>query len=222
MRNYLMRLINSPRWQFIRPWLRPYLTSGGPQEQWARIILNKETKKIVSSLNPENLSALEISGDTWNTPGLFGKYRSVDYPDYDVCAGALEEQFDLIIVEQVFEHLLWPYRAGKNVYQMLAPGGKFIISTPFMLCIHNHPVDCTRWTEVGIKYFLAECGFPLEDIQTGSWGNKACVKANLKRWQIYQPWLHSLSNEPEFPITVWAVATKPETQRASKNEGHRS
>jgi SAM-dependent methyltransferase len=208
MRNYLRRLMHSPRWQFLRRWIGPYILSGGPHDQWLRIVMNQETERLVRGLDPSRLSALEVSGDNWNRPGLFRKYRSVDYPEYDVCAGVLEERFDLILADQVFEHLLWPYRAGKNVYQMLNPGGWFLVSTPFLLKIHNHPVDCSRWTETGMKYLLAECGFPLDKVQTGSWGNRACVKANFKRWQIYQRWRHSLKNEPEFPIAVWALAQK--------------
>jgi hypothetical protein len=208
MRNYLLRLMHSPRWKFLRPVIGPHLLSGSPQEQWLRIVLNRETRRIVDGLEPQKLSVLEISGDSWNKPNYFKKFRAVDYPEYDVTAGVLEEQFDLIIAEQVFEHLLWPYRAGKNVYSMLNEGGHFLISTPFMLRIHNHPVDCSRWTETGMKYFLAECGFPLENVQTGSWGNRDCVKANFNRWQIYQSWKHSLKNDPDFPIVVWALAKK--------------
>lgn len=208
MRNYLRRLMHSPRWQFLRPWIGPYVLNGNPNEQWLRVVLNEETQRIVRGLNPGTLSALEISGDTWKQPGLFREYRSVDYPEYDVCAGTLPERYDLIIAEQVFEHLLWPYRAGRNVYEMLKPGGWFLVTTPFLLKIHNHPVDCSRWTETGMKYFLAECCFPLEKVQTGSWGNQACVKANFKRWQIFQRWRHSLKNDPEFPIVVWALAQK--------------
>ncbi|HVL15177.1 MAG TPA: methyltransferase domain-containing protein [Gemmata sp.] len=208
MRNYLLRLMHSPRWQFLRRWIGPYLLNGGPYEQWLRIVMNRETERLVHGLNPSRLSALEVSGDNWNKPGLFRQYRSVDYPEYDVCDGVLDERFDLILADQVFEHLLWPYRAGKNVYEMLNPGGWFLVSTPFLLKIHNHPVDCSRWTETGMKHLLAECGFPLEKVQTGSWGNRACVKANLKRWQIYQRWRHSLKNEPDFPVVVWALAQK--------------
>ena len=63
---------------------------------------------------------------------------------------------------------------------------------------------------MGFKYFLAECGFPLEAIRTGSWGNSSCVKANLKRnWVRYRKHIHSLRNEPKLPYVVWALARKP-------------
>lgn len=179
-----------------------------PSINWSRVVMLQETEKLVSELQPSELKVLEISGTHWQKAG-FKEYKTANYPEYDVCEVSLQETFDLIIAEQVFEHLLWPYRAGKNVYQMLNPGGHFLISTPFLVRIHNYPIDCSRWTETGLKYFLAECGFPLEHITTGSWGNRACIKANWSHWVTYRPiLLHSLKNEPDFPYTVWALAQK--------------
>ncbi|WP_242034243.1 class I SAM-dependent methyltransferase [Richelia sinica] len=170
--------------------------------------MQQETRKLVEGLQPSQLKVLEISGNYWEKTG-FKEYKAIHYPEYDICETVLPKTFDLIIADQVFEHLLWPYRAGKNVYQMLNPGGYFLISTPFLVRIHNYPIDCSRWTEIGLKYFLAECGFPLETTQTGSWGNRACIKANWRDWVIYRPiFLHSLKNEPDFPYCVWALTQK--------------
>ena len=169
--------------------------------------MRKSCCSIVEQLLPEELSVLEISGDYFRNM-CFKSNRAVHFPDFDLCAGILPETFDLIIAEQVFEHLLWPYRAARNVYQMLAPGGYFLLSTPFLVRIHKYPTDCTRWTEVGLKYFLAECGFPLEHIRTYSWGNRACIKANFAEWVRFRRNIHSLANEPEFPYHVWALARK--------------
>ena len=179
-----------------------------PSLYWARIVMDRETRKLVQSIQPRQLSVLEISGDGWGRREQFKTYRAVDYPEFDICESALGEQFDLIIAEQVFEHLQWPYRAGKHVYQMLRARGHFLITTPFLVRVHKQPYDCSRWTETGIRYFLAECGFDLERIQTGSWGNRACVRANFLHWAPYRPGRHSLHNEPNFPVAVWAFAQK--------------
>jgi len=175
--------------------------------QWGRIVMNQETDRLIRSLDWQHASALEISGQKWEGFG-FRTYRSIGFPDYDVCAGTLDEKFDIIIVEQVFEHLLWPYRATRNVFQMLNHDGALLVTTPFLVKIHNSPVDCSRWTEVGLRHLLAEGGFDIDRIETGSWGNRACVRSNWWKWTIYQPWLHSLNNEPEFPFHVWALARK--------------
>jgi SAM-dependent methyltransferase len=177
-------------------------------KQWARIVMDRELESFVSTLDIASLSALEISGMKWAGFG-FKEYRSVSYAEYDVCGGPYEDHhFDVIIAEQVLEHVLWPYRAVKNVNEMLRPGGVFVVSTPFMLRVHNCPIDCSRWTELGMKYLLAEGGFRLDRIQTGSWGNRKCVISNFRRWTNWTTWLHSLDNEPAFPVVVWAMARK--------------
>lgn len=174
---------------------------------WARTVLYRECFKLVQELKPSEMDVLEISaGKIWQPLG-FKSYTEANFPEFDICSMALPKQFDLVIADQVFEHLLWPYRAGKNVYEMTKPGGHFLVTTPFLIKVHEVPVDCSRWTELGMKHLLAECGFTIEKIQTGSWGNRACVKANFNNW-ARRGWFNSLVNEPEFPVSVWALATK--------------
>jgi SAM-dependent methyltransferase len=181
----------------------------GKWARWSRIVMERETRRLVGELNPRPADVLELSGTDWSDYG-FARYRSVQFPAYDVCNGPLPERFDLVIAEQVFEHVLWPYRAGRNVLEMLRPGGHFLITTPFLVKIHHWPVDCSRWTELGLKHLLAECGFELETVRTGSWGNRQCVLAHFEasRPLTYRQGKHSLDNEPEFPHHVWALARK--------------
>lgn len=175
---------------------------------WARVVMYEKCFEFIHSLGPQRLDVLEISaGPLWRQSFQFRSYTATQYPEFDICAQRLDREFDLIIADQVFEHLRWPYKAGKNVFSMLRPGGHFIIAVPFLLKIHEGPVDCTRWTEIGLGHFLQECGFVADLVKTGSWGNRACVKANFNRWRRYG-WYRSLANEPEFPVMVWACAQK--------------
>ncbi|MDJ0571724.1 MAG: hypothetical protein QNJ53_22145 [Pleurocapsa sp. MO_192.B19] len=187
--------------------IKPLMSSLGYDfDNWVRTIMNHECSKLLNELNPAQLNALEISGHKWSQIG-FKSFTEVHYPEFDICKDCLPKTFDVIIADQIFEHLLWPYRAGKNVYEMLEPGGYFLITTPFLIRVHDFPIDCSRWTELGLKYFLAECGFPLEQIKTNSWGNRTCVKANFKKW-AHQGWFRSQHNELNFPVSVWALAQK--------------
>lgn len=169
--------------------------------------MNERCEQLVGALDFAAMDALELSGSNWREFG-FKSYRNVDFPAFDICNESLPDTFDIIIAEQVFEHLLWPYRAGRNVFSMLRPGGYFLVSTPFLYRVHNFPVDCSRWTEIGLKHLLAECGFDLESMQSGSWGNRRCVKAYFKGYIPFNRLVHSLRNEPEFPIHVWALARR--------------
>jgi SAM-dependent methyltransferase len=196
--------------EFRRSRLRSLLNRAGfDTTDWVRVVMYQRCFDFIRSLGPENLNALEISaGPQWKRAFKFRSFNETQFPEFDICSQALDRQFDLIIADQIFEHLPWPHRAGRNVFKMLTPGGWFIIATPFLLRVHKVPIDCYRWTEQGLKFLLQDCGFPEENIKTDSWGNRACLKANLKRWRRYG-WFRSLKNEPDYPVVVWAFAQKP-------------
>ena len=101
---------------------------------WMRIVMYRQCFAFIRDLGPERLDVLEISGGPqWKREFDFRSYTTTSYPDFDVCSETLPERFDLIIADQVFEHLKWPYRAGKNVLTMLKPGGRFIVTVPFLV-----------------------------------------------------------------------------------------
>ena len=181
--------------------------SDEPSKQWLRVVMNDSVDQLIASMSTKEISVFEVSGSRLKGAG-FKSYKVGEYPEFDICSDTLDEQFDLIIAEQVFEHLLYPHRAAKNIYKMLKPGGCFIVSTPFLVRYHPQPNDCTRWTETGLRYFLEDCGFPLGGIQTGSWGNRSCVIGNLFFWVSYKKLLHSLKNDPYYPVVVWGVARR--------------
>ena len=199
---------------FVRPRvrlkarLRAALHSVGyDTADWMRIIMYRRCFAFLRTLGPERLDVLEISGGPqWIREFTFSSHTGTSFPGFDICAETLPGRFDVIIADQVFEHLRWPYRAGRNVLTMLKPGGHFIITVPFLVRVHNSPTDCSRWTEEGLSCFLQECGFEAGQISTDSWGNRACLKANLTTWR--KRGLGSLTNEPEYPLVVWAFAKK--------------
>jgi SAM-dependent methyltransferase len=190
---------------------RRYLTkfkkaAGWREDQWARVIYIDEWKRFLSALPLKSLTALEISPGSvshWRDIG-FGSYEAASYPDFDITQQTLPRTFDVIIAEQVFEHLSRPYDAARNVHEMLRPEGIFLIATPFLVRIHSHPGDYTRWSVQGLEGFLRAAGF---DPQVRAWGNRRCVVANFTKWPAYG-WRRDLRNESDFPIVVWAACTK--------------
>lgn len=181
-----------------------------------RVVPRREIDKLLKTLPIEKMRALEISGKYFGQLN-FKTYETVNYPEFDICTGVLPRKFDIIIADQVFEHVVWPYRAGRNVYEMLESNGYFLMITPFLQKIHNFPVDCSRWSETGMQYFLAECGFPLDQIIIDSWGNKQVARANISRrrmwgFPLYNPLIHrNLKNDRIFPVQVWGLARKTPT-----------
>ena len=181
-------------------------------EHWIRYPTYKIIKKEILRLNPEKLNALEISaGEYWKNNYKFKSFESLNYPNYDICGNLeLSKKYDLIIADNVWEHLKYPYRATKNVYSLLNKNGYFLIIVPFLVRIHKVPIDCTRWSPEGLKYFLHDCGFKFENIKTDSWGNKDCVISNLRKDNTWTRigFHKNLKNDKVFPVQAWAIAKK--------------
>jgi SAM-dependent methyltransferase len=184
-------------------------------DHWCRIIMNFATQELISRLDTDNMSALEISGSRWkNWP--FKNYTSIYYPGFDILSDVIfnthshdgDVRFDIIILEQVLEHIAKPQIALKNIYSMLKDDGYILLTVPFLLRIHGCPNDYSRWSEQGIISLLSDSKFLEKKITSGSWGNRDCLIANLDSWPKFDPGKHSLENEPNFPVVVWALAQK--------------
>ena len=173
---------------------------------WVRVVAYRECHDWITALGSERLDTLEIApGHYWrNLP--FKSYKTVDFPEFDVCNDVLPDRFDLIIADQVFEHVHRPWAAARNVHKMLRPGGHFLCIVPFLLKVHGYPDDCTRWTENGLRHLLADAGFREDGIRSGSWGNRSCAIANFRHgWRLYG-FGRTLRHEGDFPVMSWALA----------------
>jgi SAM-dependent methyltransferase len=181
-----------------------------PLEQWQRIPLNGAVDAHLASLGSGELRAAEISGDTHAGRG-WREYESLMYPAFDICAPVAEPgRFDVVICEQVLEHVPDPFGAARNLCELCAPGGRVVVSTPFLIRIHELPMydmrDYWRFTPRGLRTLLERGGLEVDEV--GSWGNRDCVVGNFDRWPGYR-WWHSLRNEPDLPVQVWAFAHRP-------------
>ncbi len=181
----------------------------GP-EQWQRVVLNAEVDAHIRSLGPAGLSAAEISGAGRAGHG-WRQFTSLDYPEFDLCA-PLEGRgtYDVVICEQVIEHVVDPWAAVRNLRGLCRPGGHVIVSTPFLIRVHELPAygmpDFWRFTPRGLRTLVESSGLVVD--QVGQWGNRSCVLGNFDTWPAYRRW-HSLRNEPDLPVQVWAFAHNP-------------
>jgi SAM-dependent methyltransferase len=174
---------------------------------WQRAVLNQAVDAQIASLDPNRCVAAEISGAA-HAGKPWKEYVSLMYPEFDVCA-PLEDprRYDVVICEQVLEHVPDPWAAVSNLRAMCTPGGHLIVSTPFLVRVHELPLfamgDYWRFTPRGLRTLLESAGLDVETVD--SWGNRACVIGNFGRWAARRPW-HTMRNEPDFPVQVWAFA----------------
>jgi len=198
-----------------RPKPRLIPASAPPIERvpWRRVVMEREVRAFFASLPYRDLDVVEIGGHAWSeAASSFRSYRSLDAPPYAPPREPLERNScGLVIFEHALERTRRPRQALAHAFAMLRPGGSLVVNTGFLLKLQAP--DLCRWTEDGLRVLLEEAGFT--SIDTGSWGNRQCLAADLQPgldWTGYDPAVHSLENEPQFPLAVWAFARKPATR----------
>jgi SAM-dependent methyltransferase len=99
------------------------------------------------------------------------EHVGVDHPgsphaltSVDVLADAYEiplesASFDTILMSEVLEHLERPTDALTECHRLLRPGGKLILSTPFIWTLHEEPRDFYRYSPYGLRYLAERAGF---------------------------------------------------------------
>ena len=69
-----------------------------------------------------------------------------------------DNNFDLILLLDVLEHVLNPVNVINELKRLLKPGGSLIVSVPFMYREHETPNDFVRYTSFGIKRLFESMG----------------------------------------------------------------
>lgn len=185
----------------------------GPKDgqHWVRVTMDRAIDDTLRVLQPPTCDAIEVSG-TAHASRPWRSYMSVQYPEFDLLAPTSVGEFDVVLCEQVLEHIRDPTLGVAALASLCRPGGHVIITTPFMLRIHPSPEDLWRFTPDGLAHLAANAG--LEVAETGSWGNTLCIVANRRRWVVYRPWHRlfrqlTLTNDPLSPQVVWLIARRP-------------
>ena len=176
------------------------------RDQWLRQTMYEHVDAFFAALPPDQNDAVEVSGTFYdNHP--WRSYEQRHFPEFDLCnPSPITRRFDVVICDQVLEHVVDPNRAVATLADLCTPGGYVVVGVPFLVRVHPAPDDYWRFTADGLRVLLERAG--LEVVELRSWGNRHCVNANFFAWAKKPAWA-SNANEPDFPVTVWAIARRP-------------
>lgn len=127
--------------------------------------------------------------------GLFAHcdYRTHDWPNSphtgaqsaDVVADIAQlpladGELDAVVCTEVLEHVRNPAAALQELRRVLAPGGRILITVPFVGELHEEPFDFQRFTSYGLQAHLEDAGFVAVDVQplSGWWTTFSQVLRN--------------------------------------------
>jgi SAM-dependent methyltransferase len=69
-----------------------------------------------------------------------------------------DETFDMVMSQEVFEHIPDPYNSLREVARVMKFGAKFYLQLPFIIGFHGIPHDYWRFTKSGIREFATTGG----------------------------------------------------------------
>ena len=70
-----------------------------------------------------------------------------------------EDEYDSVLCNQVLEHVFNPDEFLSEIKRVLKPGGRLLLTGPFVWDEHEQPHDYARYSSFGLKALLDKNGF---------------------------------------------------------------
>lgn len=92
------------------------------------------------------------------------------YPETDLAVDLVEicpfntGSFDLVVLANVIEHVYEYRQLVSRCASLLKPGGRLLITVPFLLKLHQEPVDYHRYTHYALLQLAEENGLVAEQL----------------------------------------------------------
>jgi SAM-dependent methyltransferase len=84
---------------------------------------------------------------------------------------------DCVLLSEVLEHVPRPENLLREAARVLRPGGRVLLTVPFMAPLHQLPYDYWRFTHEGLRRMLADAGLETEWIAPR--GNAASAAGSM-------------------------------------------
>lgn len=156
--------------------------------------------------------------------GILGNHRMEHvlgtYPEFDIHHLRIHsDSFDILIADQVLEHVERPWVATEEIFRVLKSGGIAVVATPGLYPIHPSPLDCWRIMPDGYKVLFPTSKW--EHVRLQMWGNQHRVgyeylynggfpygpPTTSVSQAMKQPY-YSAESDKRCPLMVWWIGKK--------------
>lgn len=108
--------------------------------------------------------------------------------------------FDAVLCNQVLEHVFNPEEFVAEIERVLKPGGKLLLTVPFVWDEHEQPWDYARYSSFGLKALLEKKGFRIISHR------KLRADASVL-FQLANAYLFKLTQDWPRPVNLLFTAT---------------
>jgi SAM-dependent methyltransferase len=186
-------------------------------QQFIRYTYYCEIKRWISEglvMDGDQTRIIEFGGSNGVIPAMFSKANytvAPNWPEVDIqdLRQYEADTFDIVIIDQILEHVADPKKAVSEIRRVLKSGGVCVCATPFLIRIHGHYGDYWRFTELGLKQVFSE----YSKIEVFAWGNRRTIATTLYLgwldcWETRRRLRAALHNESQWPIHFLTRAVK--------------
>jgi SAM-dependent methyltransferase len=137
------------------------------------------TKPYQALFSVEKYIGLDIDSDSSRMRAIADYfYDGATFPFSD-------EMFDSILCNQVLEHVFNPDYFLSEIYRVMKPGAKMLLTVPFVWDEHEHPYDYARYSSFGLKSLFERNKFKiLMHDKLGADSSILCQLANAYLYKI--------------------------------------
>lgn len=125
---------------------------------------------------PKEARILDVGAGRGDFAALTDRFQTIaldiyPYPEIDlVCDLTLSNpfkpaSFDAVVLMNVLEHVYDTHALLGRIAEIVKPGGVLILAIPFLVKLHQTPVDFVRYTHYALERFAGEHGLMCETLE---------------------------------------------------------
>lgn len=188
----------------------------GRRYSTTRYSMYNSIEEWIKSHHPKGHVLLISERDEHSIKNMLGSnctFTVTQYPQTDIMnlTKLGKEKFDLVVSDQVLEHVPNPFTAVEQMHRVLKTGGLAINTSCAFNPIHDQP-DYFRFTKDGFREIHKSFS---KIILLESWGNHKAisrfVKSGVKSFDVRKAFGEkelATENEENWPWSVWCIAKK--------------
>lgn len=128
---------------------------------------------------------------------VFYDGRHIPFPD---------QHFDAVLASEVLEHVFEPDEILTEIRRVMVPGGRILITLPFVWDEHEVPYDYGRYTSYGLPHLLEKNGFRVIQLDKST----NYVQTLFQMWNAYV-FQHILPRRTLFKVVLTPLLIAPFT-----------
>ena len=129
-------------------------------EYFEKKLQNVNKSALIFDIGAGIQTFAELLGQFNTYTADFIPYKGIDVvTDLNMPLPVKDNVCDIIVMSNLIEHIPEPLTLLKESRRILNKGGKVLITVPFLIKIHQAPIDYLRYTEFMLHRLLEQAGF---------------------------------------------------------------